>query len=197
MRQGHADNRAPSGCRVRFCAGTTSRQRLASSTKCGPGSPGRRASSWLSRLRGRPPARHRRGRNPLNQPTRDHADGATLGRWDAQASQWPRTGVEGSDRDSNIRFRARASDEILQSRSPRVPPQTMFGPEACRYQGGAPSQNRFETARPFEATAVYLPGQHPAFFRGTRTRRIKDTRKTAPPPGVPSLMFFNSTTHTP
>jgi len=40
--------------------------------------------------RGRPPACHRRGRSPLNQPTRDHADGATLGRWDARASQRPR-----------------------------------------------------------------------------------------------------------
>ncbi len=39
---GQAGNHAPSGCRVRFCAGTTSRQRLASSTKCGPGSLGKR-----------------------------------------------------------------------------------------------------------------------------------------------------------
>jgi len=44
----------------------------------------------LFRLRGRPPARHRRGRSPLNQPTSDHADGATLGRWDDIASQLPR-----------------------------------------------------------------------------------------------------------
>ncbi len=39
---GHAENPAPSGCRVRFCAGATSRLRLASRTKCGPGSPGER-----------------------------------------------------------------------------------------------------------------------------------------------------------
>jgi len=44
----------------------------------------------LFRLRGRPPACHRRGRSPLNQPTSDHADGATLGRWDAKASHRPR-----------------------------------------------------------------------------------------------------------
>jgi len=44
----------------------------------------------LFRLRGRPPACHRRGRSPSNQPTRDRADGATLGRWDAKASQRPR-----------------------------------------------------------------------------------------------------------
>ncbi len=44
----------------------------------------------LLRLRGRPPACHRRGRSPCNQPTRDHADGATLGRWDAKASHRPR-----------------------------------------------------------------------------------------------------------
>jgi hypothetical protein len=37
----------------------------------------------LSRRRGRPPACHRRGRSPHNQPTSDHADGATLGRRDA------------------------------------------------------------------------------------------------------------------
>ncbi len=41
-RPGHAENPAPSGCRVRFCAGATSRLRLASRTKCGPGSPGER-----------------------------------------------------------------------------------------------------------------------------------------------------------
>jgi len=47
----------------------------------------------LFRPRGRPPARHRRGRSPLNQPTRDHADGATLGRRDANASRRPRRPV--------------------------------------------------------------------------------------------------------
>ncbi len=47
----------------------------------------------LSRPRGRPPARHRRGRSPLNQPTSDHADGATLGRRDAKASRRPRRPV--------------------------------------------------------------------------------------------------------
>ncbi len=50
MPSGRAGNHAPSGCRVRFCAGTTSRQRLASRTKCGPGSPGERdvvcCSGW-------------------------------------------------------------------------------------------------------------------------------------------------------
>ncbi len=92
-RPGSAGNHAPSGCRVRFCAGTTSRQRLASRTKCGPGSPGRRAASWFSRLRGRPPAHHRRGRSPPQQPTRDHVDGATLGRRDANASRRPRRPV--------------------------------------------------------------------------------------------------------
>ena len=44
----------------------------------------------FSRLRGRPPARHRRGRSPLRSPTRDRADGATLGRRDANASRRPR-----------------------------------------------------------------------------------------------------------
>ena len=47
----------------------------------------------LFRLRGRPPAHHRRGRSPLTQPTSDHADGATLGRRDAKASQRPRRPV--------------------------------------------------------------------------------------------------------
>ncbi len=47
----------------------------------------------LFRPRGRPPACHRRGRSPLNQPTCDHADGATLGHRDAKASRWPRRPV--------------------------------------------------------------------------------------------------------
>ncbi len=41
-------------------------------------------------LRGRPPACHRRGRSPSNQPTRDHADGATMGRPTPKASRRPR-----------------------------------------------------------------------------------------------------------
>ena len=62
-----------------------------------PGSLGERDDGQLSRRRGRPPARHRRGRSPPRQPTRDHADGATLGRWDAKASRRPRRPVtEGS-----------------------------------------------------------------------------------------------------
>ena len=56
----------------------------------------------LFRLRGRPPACHRRGRSPLNQPTSHHADGATLGRWDANASQRTRRpGIRDSVRGSN------------------------------------------------------------------------------------------------
>jgi len=56
----------------------------------------------LFRLRGRPPACHRRGRSPLNQPTSHHADGATLVRWDAKASQRPRRpGIRDSVRGSN------------------------------------------------------------------------------------------------
>ena len=82
-RQEHAENLAPSGCRVRHCAGSTSRHRDALAHNVGPGSLGERDAVSFSRLRGRPPACHRRGRSPLNQPTSDHADGATLGRWDA------------------------------------------------------------------------------------------------------------------
>ena len=41
----------------------------------------------LSKPRGRPPSRHRRGRRPSNPPSRDRADGATLGRRDANASR--------------------------------------------------------------------------------------------------------------
>ena len=51
------------------------------------GLPREARSGLLFRLRGRPPAHHRHGRSPFNQPTSDHADGATLGRWDAKASQ--------------------------------------------------------------------------------------------------------------
>ena len=62
--------------------------------------------SWFSRRRGRPPARHRRGRSPLNQPTRDHADGATLGRRDANASRRPRRPAPIEPR-SRVRCRSR------------------------------------------------------------------------------------------
>jgi len=57
------------------------------------GLPREARSGLLFRLRGRPPSRRRRGRSPLNQPTNDHADGATLGRWDARASQRTRRPV--------------------------------------------------------------------------------------------------------
>ncbi len=49
------------------------------------GLPRRARRGPLSRLRGRPPACHRRGRSPLRSPTRDRADGATLGRRDANS----------------------------------------------------------------------------------------------------------------
>ena len=49
--------------------------------QCLTGQPSRRnASVHLSTPRGRPPACHRRGRRPSNPPSRDRADGATLGR---------------------------------------------------------------------------------------------------------------------
>jgi hypothetical protein len=58
--------------------------------QCLTGLPRRARCGLLSRLRDRPPACHRCGRSPPNQPTSDHADGATLGRWDANASRRPR-----------------------------------------------------------------------------------------------------------
>ena len=61
--------------------------------QCHTGLPRGARCGLLSRLRGRPPACHRRGRSPSRLPTRDHADGATLGRWDATASQRPRRPV--------------------------------------------------------------------------------------------------------
>jgi hypothetical protein len=52
---------------------------------------------------------------------------------DAQQS----TGFNALDKATTAdRFRARASNEILPSRSPRVPPQTMFGPETRHIPGG-------------------------------------------------------------
>ncbi len=88
-RPGPAENPAPSGCRVRFCAGATSRLRLASRTKCGPGSPGERDAVCCS---GYEEGRRRAiGVVAASQsPTHDHADGATLGRRDAKASRRPR-----------------------------------------------------------------------------------------------------------
>ncbi len=83
-------NPAPSGCRVRHCAGTTIRSRDALRTMALPGSLGERDAVCSPGLPGRPPACHRRGRSPSNQPTSDHADAPTLGRRDALASQRPR-----------------------------------------------------------------------------------------------------------
>jgi len=82
-----------------------------------PGSPGRRATSWFSRLRGRPRPRYRCGRSPPNQPTSDHADGATLVSWDAKASQLTRRpGIRDSVRN---RDRDRGSDRDSGSDSDR------------------------------------------------------------------------------
>ncbi len=80
-------------CRVRSCAGSTPRHRGALRTTTLPGTPRGARCGLLSRLRGRPPACHRRGRSHPNRPTSDHADGATLGRWDARASQRTRRPV--------------------------------------------------------------------------------------------------------
>jgi len=58
-----------------------------------PGSPGRRAPSWLSRRRGRPPASEQRGRSPSIHHPRDQAARETLGCWNATAFQRPRRPV--------------------------------------------------------------------------------------------------------
>ena len=80
-------------CRVRICAGTASRHRGATRTNGDRALHGYRHEVRVYRLSWRPPACHRRGRSPPNQPTHDRADGATLGRWDAKASQRPRRPV--------------------------------------------------------------------------------------------------------
>ncbi len=67
--------------------------RAARSAQMPTGLPRGARCGQLSRPRGRPPARHRRGRSPPHLPTRDHADGATLGRRDANASGRPRRPV--------------------------------------------------------------------------------------------------------
>jgi len=80
----------PSGCRVRICAGTTSRRSVPLRTRSMPGSPGRRDAVCCP---GEEAGRRRAigvVAAPPNQPTSDHADGATLGRWDALASRRPR-----------------------------------------------------------------------------------------------------------
>ncbi len=86
---------------------------------------------------------------------------------------------------AGIRFRNRASDEILPSRFPRVPPQTIFGPETRRSRGGAPSQNRFETARPFDVKPAYLSGVHSAFVRGCGDQLRQRQAGKPRPGGVP------------
>ncbi len=85
-------NRAPSGCRVRICAGTTSRHSGPLSTNADRAPPGSAMTSAVQATRqaaGAPSA----WSQPFNQPTCDHADGATLGRRDANASRRPRRPV--------------------------------------------------------------------------------------------------------
>ena len=57
------------------------------------GLPRRARCGLLLRLRGRPPALEQRGRSPSIHHPRDHAARATLGRWDAKASQRTRRPV--------------------------------------------------------------------------------------------------------
>ncbi len=73
----------PSGCRVRHCAGTTTRLRaraphngatgLPREARCGLALPATRQAAGAPSAWSQPP----------HSPTRDHADGATLGRRDA------------------------------------------------------------------------------------------------------------------
>ncbi len=86
-RQGLAENRAPSGCRVRHCAEPPS----GAATRCAQWryrAPPEARCDLLLRLRGRPPACHRRGRSPPNQLTRT-TPMATLGRRDALGHSGP------------------------------------------------------------------------------------------------------------
>ncbi len=69
--------------------------RRAPRTIASRGTPRGERCGLLFRLGGRPPAYHRRGRSPSNPPPSDHADGATLGRWDAKRHGGP----EGRSRD--------------------------------------------------------------------------------------------------
>jgi len=80
--------------------------------QCHSGLPRGARCGLLFRLRGRPPACHRRGRSPPNQPTSDHADGATLGRWDAKASQRPRRPVLRAGSGAAAGFSIRGGDKI-------------------------------------------------------------------------------------
>ncbi len=64
---GHARDRAPSGCRVRHCAGSTLRHAVRPA-QCRTGLPREERWGLLLRLRGRPPAFQRRGRRPPNPP---------------------------------------------------------------------------------------------------------------------------------
>jgi len=123
--------------------------------------------------------------NPSPMRPRCSGDAGPLGRLGGTAAR--KAGDEGRVRCTGVCFRERASDEILPSRSPRVPPQTMFGPEARLIPVGARPQNRFETARPFEANTAYPPATFPALFRGTSTKRVKATRENPAPIGVPGM----------
>ena len=95
-RWGPAENRAPPGCRVRICAGTTSRRSGPPGTNADRAPPGRATRSALPATRqaaGVPSA----WSQPSPPPTRDRADGATLGRRDANSvTAAQKAGDEGS-----------------------------------------------------------------------------------------------------
>ncbi len=112
-------------CRVRSCAGSTNRHRGALRTTTLPGTPREARPGLLFRLGGRPPAHLRRGRSPLNQPTRDHADGATLGRRDAKASRRPRRPV--------MRARSGTAAATVPDDRGRNRHATVDSQDGCRY----------------------------------------------------------------
>ncbi len=122
---------------------------------------------------------------PSLQPTSDHADGATLDRWDARASQRSRRPVmrSGSGTAAAL-FSGHEPPTRFSNRAPReCPLKRCLGPKRVAFGGGAPSQNRFETARPVKANTASPQGTHPAFFRGTRLGPRKGCAEHPAPTG--------------
>ena len=98
--------RCPPGCTPR-------------SAQCPTGQPPRTtAPVRLSRQRGRPPACHRRGRSSLPSPSRDRADGATLGR----PRHPPRRTRRPARRDANTANRDTDSDSASRTLHPHEQP---------------------------------------------------------------------------
>ena len=124
-----------------------------------PGTPRPRCREHFSKLATRPPARGQRGHRHSNPRPNDHAARATLGRRRRPRRPELMDGPADVDRDrcACLRFPDSFPTRFSRCGCPRVPPQTMFGPETRSLPVGKWIPESFETARPFKAVDSFSP----------------------------------------